>query len=216
VNIENGSAMTNPERISLATLLEPTHGRIKLEYIAHAAEQGAVFVYPTETIYGIGGLCNVKGVKEKILFIKQRPPKQPMILIAPDRSFFSKLPVLFSPSAERLARRFWPGKLTMVLPSPETEEGVALRVSNHPFINAIFRYFDQPLFSTSANISGKEYVNDPEKICLNFSGRIDVFIDAGFLPQSLPSTVVKIGTDDTVSIVREGAVSSQEIFEAFL
>jgi L-threonylcarbamoyladenylate synthase len=214
-NIENGSAMTNPDRIPLATLLESSHGRIKLELIAHAVKQGAVFVYPTETIYGIGGLWSVKGVKEKIILIKQRAPDQPMILIASDRSCFSKLPVLFPPSAELLARRFWPGKLTMVLPSPETEEGISIRVSNHPFIKEIFRYIDQPLYSTSANRTGKEYFNDPERIYSDFSEKIDFFVDAGPLPQSLPSTVVKIGDDDSISIIREGAVSSRDIFKTF-
>jgi L-threonylcarbamoyladenylate synthase len=207
--------MTNPDRISLATLLESSHGRIKLELVAQAVRRGAVFVYPTETIYGIGGLWSVKGVKEKILLLKQRTPHQSMILIAPDRSYFSNIPVLFLPSAELLARRFWPGRLTMVLPSPETEEGIAIRVSNHPFIKEIFRFIDQPLYSTSANLSGKEYFNDPERIYSDFSGKIDFFIDAGTLPQSLPSTVVKIGEDDSVSILREGAVSSVDIYKTF-
>jgi L-threonylcarbamoyladenylate synthase len=206
--------MTKPERIQLHTLLEKPRNRKKIEQIAEAVKRGAVFVYPTETIYGLGGACTIPEVKKKILAAKQRPADQPMILIAPDRTFFSKLPIVFPPPAERLARVFWPGMLTMVLPSMNTERGVAVRVSRHPFIKALFRYIDQPLFSTSANRGGEAYVNDPDLIYSIFFKAIDFFIDAGPLPLSPPSTVVKIGNNNMVTVLREGAVSLQDIFAA--
>ena len=206
--------MTKSERIPLNILLETTNGRKKFEHIAHAVRQGAVFVYPTETIYGLGGVCDVGGVKERILSIKRRASGQPLILIAPDRSYFLKLPVIFPPTAERLALEFWPGMLTLVLPSLSDERGIGVRVSSHPFMTEFFRYIDQPLFSTSANLSGEPYVNDPEKIYSIFSGEVDFFIDAGLLPPSRPSTVVRIGTDGTVTVLREGAVLSKDVFKA--
>ena len=206
--------MTKPERIPLHTLFEKPRNRKKLEHIADEVKQGAVFVYPTETIYGLGGAYNIPDVKKKILAAKQRASDQPMILIAPDRTFFSKLPIVFPPLAERLARVFWPGMLTMVLPSMNTEQGVAVRVSNHPFIKALFRYIDQPLFSTSANRGGEAYVNNPDLIYSLFFEAIDFFVDAGPLPPSPPSTVVKIGNNDMVTVLREGAVSLLEILAA--
>jgi len=203
--------MTKPERILLQTLLDPPRGNPELKRVARAVAEGAVFVYPTETIYGLGG---VPSVKEKICSLKGRFSDQPMILIAPDRSFFAKLPLVFPPSAELLARKFWPGRLTLVVPSRGVQEGIALRVSGHPFIKALFRHCDVPIFSTSANLSGSTYVNDPEGIFSVFSGKIDFMIDAGPLPASLPSTVVRIGHDNTVTVLREGAVPSRLIVEA--
>jgi L-threonylcarbamoyladenylate synthase len=214
VNIENVSAMTKPERIPLNSLLLSPRGRQKLKEIAFAARKGALFVYPTETIYGIGGLYNVKGVKDRLSHAKHKDPRQHFILIASQRSVFKRLPIIFMPSAEKLARKFWPGPLTMVLPSGSAEEGFAIRISDHPFIKAFFDYVDQPLFSTSANISGKEYINDPEVIFTCFAGKIDFFIDAGRLLQSRPSTVVRIETDNTVNIIREGEIPVRNILSA--
>lgn len=204
--------MTRLERIPLDTLLKGEHCQERLKHFAMAVKDGALFIYPTETIYGIGGVFNVPGVKENILLAKQKPPDHAMILIAPDRSFFSEAAVVFPPCAERLAQAFWPGMLTVVLPSPVTEQGIAVRVSRHPFITALFRYIDSPIFSTSANRSGEEYVNDIELIESLFVQTIDFLVDAGPLQFSLPSTVVRIGSDDTVTVLREGAVSSERIF----
>ena len=214
MNIENDLVMTKTERIPLKTLFESPRSRKKLEEIAHAVSKGSIIVYPTETIYGIGGAYNVHGVKEKIFSAKQRTVPQLMILIASDRSCFSRLPVTFPPSAERLARCFWPGLLTLVLPSPEQEQGIAVRVSGHPFIKGLFHHLDEPIYSTSANLSGKVYVNDPDLIYSVFSGAIDFFIDAGPLPSSTASTVVKIDGNNALSVLREGAVSLSNIERA--
>lgn len=206
--------MTRPERIRLDTLLDDTRSRGRLERIATSARKGALFVYPTETIYGLGGIFNIPGVKEKILQAKQKPHGHPMILIAPDRSFFEKIAVVFPTSAERLAQVFWPGMLTLVLPSPEVEQGIAIRVSRHPFITVLFRHINTPIFSTSANRSGDAYIDDPDFIFSVFSQTVDFFIDAGPLPPSPPSTIVKIGIDNTLSILREGTISNKQIINA--
>ncbi len=205
--------MTKPERILLQTLLDSPRGSEKLKSISAGIKKGALLIHPTETIYGIGGACNVPAVKERIFSAKQRPPDQPIILIASERKFFAKLPLVFPPFAERLAQAFWPGLLTLVLPSPEAAEGVAIRVSGHPFITMLFQHIEAPLFSTSANLSGESYVNDPDRIFSIFSEKVDFMIDAGPLPPSLPSTVVKIGNDNTVIVVREGAIPSGQIFK---
>jgi L-threonylcarbamoyladenylate synthase len=214
VGIENVLVMTKPERIPLRTLLETPRNGNKLKRIADAVKRGAVFVYPTDTIYGLGGAFNIPRMKEAILQAKQRSSQQPLICIAPDRSFFSKMHIIFPPAAERLAQAFWPGKLTLVLPSYEESDRCAIRVSRHPFITALFRLIDTPLFSTSANRSGEAYINDPDAIFSFFCGAIDFMIDAGPLPPSSPSTVVAVDHNNTVSVQREGAISSERVFEA--
>jgi L-threonylcarbamoyladenylate synthase len=213
-SIENGSAMTKAERIPLAALLETAGGRKNFERIALAAMKGAVLIYPTETVYGLGGVYGADGVKERIFSIKRRSTGRPLICIAPERSCFSVLPVAFPHAAERLAHMFWPGKLTLILPSTLESRGIGVRVSRHPFITEIFRYVESPLYSTSANISGEPYVNDPEAIYDVFSGRVDFFVDAGPLRHSRSSTVVSVGADGTVRIVREGAIPAGDIFNS--
>jgi L-threonylcarbamoyladenylate synthase len=200
------------ERIPLERLLIP-QGRRKLEDLAESVKQGAVFVYPTETIYGIGGMFGVQGVENRIFQVKQRPAENPFILIAADSSSFDSLHLLWPPSAVRLAAAFWPGLLTLVLPG-KTGIDTAIRVSPHPFIIALFTCLHTPVYSTSANMSGKPYVNDSNMIYEQFKNAVDFMIDAGKLAESLPSTIVRISLNNTVSILRQGAIDAQQIIKA--
>jgi L-threonylcarbamoyladenylate synthase len=202
--------MKSPERVPLHSLLS-TPASAHLRKIASAVDKGALFVYPTETIYGIGGSVTAPGMRERICLAKKRANDVPLIIIAPDRNFFRPLSLTFPPAAEKLARRFWPGMLTLVLPSPDHPDGIAVRVTDHPFITALFRYCTSPIYSTSANMSGKPYVNDPDAIFDQFANAINFMIDAGPLPSSLPSTVVRVGEDDTVTVLREGVIPGKKI-----
>jgi L-threonylcarbamoyladenylate synthase len=205
--------MMSPERISLHSLLIPdqTEPSERLRKIVAMIAGGAVFVYPTETIYGIGGSLSVPGVREKIFLAKKRDHAAPLIILASERKYFNRLPLIFPPAAESLAREFWPGMLTLVLPSALEPDGIAVRVSSHPFITALFRYCSAPIYSTSANMSGKPYVNDPDVIFSQFSGVVDFMVDAGPLPGSLPSTIVKVSENNEAEILREGVVPSGKI-----
>lgn len=208
--------MTPTDHFQLSDLL-PGNGEIAssegLRSIAERIRRGAIFVYPTETIYGIGGSQAVPAAKDRIFKAKRRAADNDLILIAPDRSFFSQIPLIFPSSAEKLAEAFWPGKLTLVLPLRNDAAGVAIRIVKHPFIEAIFRFLDAPLFSTSANISGEAYVDDPAAISALFAGKVDFMIDAGRLPESPASTVVKVGRDGAVEVLRTGAIGIGPIKE---
>ncbi len=202
--------MMPPERIALQPLLTPA-GSCRLAEIAARIEAGAVFIYPTETIYGIGGRYDRTDVYERILSVKERAADHPMILLGAKGNCFSTVDIVFPPSARHCAEVFWPGLLTMVLPSPSVPGGIAVRVSNHPFIVALAGIFIEPLFSTSANISGETYQHDPDIIYEKLGSRVDFMIDAGFLPPSLPSTIVRVSIDNEVTVVREGCIPAATI-----
>ena len=200
------------DRIPLASVLsgDSDIGR----GIAERIERGEVFVYPTETIYGVGGRADSGLVEARIKSIKNRSKQTPFILIGADIEQFSFLHVDFPENASRLAKRFWPGNLTLVLPAEGREHGVAIRISNHPFITALRKNFPLPIFSTSANISDRPYVNDPDEMYETFNGLIDFFVDGGVLPGSKPSTVVRVNLDGAVEILREGNIPRNEILQA--
>jgi L-threonylcarbamoyladenylate synthase len=187
-----------------------------LRCVAERAGNGEVFVYPTETIYGIGGRADSAAVEMRISAVKNRLKPSPFILLAADLESFSSYGITFPPEARMLARKFWPGNLTLVLPSKHHESGIGIRISGHPFVAALCREINMPVFSTSANISDKVYVNDPGEIFRTFDGKIDFFIDAGKLPGSMPSTVLKIGEDGSFEILREGTISRKQIVETFV
>jgi L-threonylcarbamoyladenylate synthase len=181
--------------------------------LANRVMKGAVFIYPTETIYGIGGRADSRAVEKHIRLIKERNKPSPFIAIAVDKQYLSSLGLQFPPKAELLAQKFWPGNLTLILPAYNAPDGIGVRVSNHPFISALFTTLNVPIFSTSANISDQPYANDPDAIFRMFDGKVDFMVDAGVLPESRPSTVVRVNGNDTVEILREGVVSKESVLK---
>jgi L-threonylcarbamoyladenylate synthase len=200
-----------PERIFLSTLLEGPSASVGLDAILKRIEAGEVFVYPTETIYGIGGRADNKDVERKILRAKKRPPGKSMILLAGNREMFIRFGVIFPYMADVLAKHFWPGNLTMVLPLKNSKETVGVRISGHPLIKAFYGNLEAPVFSTSANLNGQPYINDPDEIYSIFGDKIDFMIDAGALPSSPPSTVIKIVSDNKIELLREGVIPKEKI-----
>ncbi|MDP3947109.1 MAG: L-threonylcarbamoyladenylate synthase [bacterium] len=186
---------------------------------AKALRRGAVMLYPTETVYGLGcDARNTKGI-ERIYALKGRSGQKPFIVLVKDIAAAKRI-ARFSPNAKRLARKFWPGSLTLVLrtrkgalPARYFGKAVALRVSPHPFVRALFRHIDFPLVSTSANRSGKPATRSISALRRRFGEKtqgIDIIIDGGTLPRRKPSTVVDF-TGRTPRMVREGAISWKTI-----
>lgn len=199
------------DKITLDTILTGPAATKKLSQICDRIDAGEIFIYPTETIYGIGGRAGKEGVRQKIVNAKKRKLNRPMLLLADKKETFSQFNVDFPPAAQLLSGIFWPGFLTLVLPIKNTKQTLAVRVSNHPFIKSIFTRIKAPIFSTSANLSGNDYKNDPDEIFSIFSKRVDFMVDAGKLASSRPSTIVRVLPDNTVKIIREGAISAEEI-----
>jgi L-threonylcarbamoyladenylate synthase len=202
--------MMKAERIQLDSFLncKSTQYSTVLEKI----QAGAVFIYPTETIYGIGGNALDEQVVKRVLAVKKRPPENPFILIASEYSCFAPLQPAFSAASRCLADTFWPGPLTLITHCGRPACDVALRITSHPFITTVNNYCHFPLVSTSANISGEPYNPDPDIIYELFCQDVDFMIDAGVLPPSKPSTVVH-AFDDSVKVIREGAIARYDIEE---
>jgi len=203
--------MIQAERYTLSELLDSS---ARMAALAERVVAGALFVYPTETIYGLGGRADRATVRRRLVEAKARGKEQPLILVAGNREAFSFSGVEFPDAAERLAVRLWPGRLTLVLPTPAQGGTLGVRVSDHPFIQALTPHFSLPLFSTSANLSGTPYVGEPDTIFRIFAASTDFMIDAGVLPPSEPSTVVRVDRASRVEILREGAVSAAAVSAA--
>jgi tRNA threonylcarbamoyl adenosine modification protein (Sua5/YciO/YrdC/YwlC family) len=204
--------MKKPERYILSELLLPGTHQPAVAEIVEKINSGALFVYPTETIYGIGGIVT-DTVQDRIYRAKKRKPEHPLILIAGSYNAFLDLELVLNDTARRLADALWPGNLTMILRFGNSKETVGVRVSDHPFLQCIAnRGVVKPLYSTSANISTGRYVNDPEQIYTIFQDSIDFMIDDGILPQTMPSTIVDVSGDRPI-ILREGVIGKETIHE---
>jgi L-threonylcarbamoyladenylate synthase len=199
------------DRIEFDDIVKGVDAARNLRSVCDRILSGEVFIYPTETIYGIGGRADREDVARRIAKAKKRKFDRQIILLADDKNAFDKFDIEFPSAAQALAEGFWPGFLTLVLPRKNHNKTLGVRASNHPFVKAIYTLITVPIYSTSANMSDTEYKNDPEEIASTFSNSIDFMIDAGRLPPSAPSTIVSVSRENKVEILREGAILREDI-----
>jgi len=187
--------------------------------ISHLTER-RVLAYPTETVYGFGTAVDEESV-DALVRLKGRPPRKPFLLLIGDPAMVSRLGLHLTPVASRLAARFWPGPLTLVLPGGDhrvpdrlrgPEGGVAVRLTPHPALRRLLDAYGEAITSTSANrpgvppaMSSAEIVSQwPDAI---HRGLLHV-LDGGTLSPSPPSTVVDC-TGRRPRVIRPGALGAQ-------
>lgn len=193
---------------------------------AAVLEGDGLILYPTETVYGLGGTGSLES-NELIARIKRREGGRPLILLTPDLLTLSQYleGLEWTADAEALARRFWPGPLTLVIRCAGAapglvgpDGGVAVRVSPHPVVQAIFRYRRRPITSTSANPSGTEPARTLGQALALFEERDDLkpfsatifAIDGGPATDLMPSTVVSCMVSPP-RVLREGPIGTEII-----
>lgn len=185
---------------------------------------GHVIAYPTETSYGLG--CDPRDVKavSRIFKMKGRSDGKPVLLVAASIAQVTKVVDLsrFSPASRKtfnhLAKEYWPGALTIILPvkksaklarlvAPKGE--IAIRVSSSPFASTLAKRHGFPIVSTSANRAGQEPCRSLSAIMKAFPAdglTPDIILDGGSLPRRKPSTLVRILQDGDIEVLRLGAI----------
>lgn len=176
---------------------------------AHVIKSGGVIVYPTDTLYGLGGSPYFEHVKKKIYRIKKRSYSKPFPLIIGHRNMLEKLNLQVSHLANKLMDHLWPGPLTIIMPCNDGGN-LAVRLPNEPIAAMLSLMAETPIIATSANISGNPNSSDPEQIIFDIGFGIDLFLDAGILPFSLGSTIVAV-TKDEIKIIRSGQIPENKI-----
>jgi L-threonylcarbamoyladenylate synthase len=172
---------------------------------------GGVILYPTDTLYGLGADALSDAAVAKIYSIKERDEKKPMHAVVADMAMVEQYGVM-NGTAIHLAEKFLPGPLTLILKKKEgIDTGIASGIDT--FGIRIPRAFGRPFTTTSANISALASKQTVDEIIEQLGDRtamIDLVIDAGELPERLPSTIVDV-SGDTVAILREGAIAAKDI-----
>ena len=182
---------------------------------ARAAEvlrRGGLIIYPTETFYGLGALAASAPAVARLAALKLRTEGQPLPLVAADPAMARAAASAFPPLAERLAARFWPGPLTLVLPAapglpPEVagDGTVGVRVPGNALARELSRLAGGPITSTSANPSGGRPPTRPADLDPRLASLVDAVLDGGEAPGGLPSTVVAVEPAGP-RLLRKGAV----------
>jgi len=191
----------------------------KHEAISHALEilkRGGLVAFPTDTVYGVGALAFDAAAVESIYSAKDRPVEKAIPILIGGPEDLDKVTADIPPIAAKLAARFWPGPLTLVVSKhqrlPEVVSAaptVGVRVPDHPVARALLRAAG-PMAVTSANISGGPNPNTAGEVSRQLNGRIPLILDGGQTPGGVPSTVINcLGTEPV--ILREGPVTLKDI-----
>lgn len=201
--------------------MTPAGRRLELAAAAAALRQGGIVAYPTETYYGLGALWHRRDALRRLTAAKLRPLGKPLPLLAADRAQVEEVAGPVSPAAERLAARFWPGPLTLVLPAwprvpDEITAGsgtVGIRIPGSALARELAAAAGGALVSTSANPSGGPPPATAAELTPELVARIDGVLDGGPAPGGLPSTVVAWEAAGPV-LVRPGAVPWEAVLAA--
>lgn len=180
---------------------------------------GGLVAFPTETVYGLSADARNPRAVADLYAAKGRPSFNPLIAHVPDLAAATRHGV-FDESALRLARAFWPGPLTLVVPASEDCEvcdlaraglpTLALRVPAHPIARDLLEAFGAPLVGPSANRSGRVSPTSAEHVLADLDGRIDAVIDGGVCEVGVESTIVAC-LDGPPRLLRPGGISREEI-----
>lgn len=189
-----------------------------LDLAVNILRGGGVVAFPTDTVYGVGAHAFLPEAVSQLYWAKQRPVSMPVPLLLPDAAALEIVCVGIPPVAWRLAERFWPGGLSLVLrrsaalPDVLVAGGgtVAVRVPDYPPIAKLCERLGAPLAASSANRHGQPAPVTAGEVVAQLGDRIPLILDGGHCPGGEASTVLDLTVVPAV-ILRRGPVSAEEL-----
>jgi len=174
--------------------------------------RGGLVAFPTETVYGLAADATNPKAIERLNQVKGRPPEKPYSIhlhsAAQVQAFVTAIP----PLAAKLMERFWPGPLTIVMPSKEGKT-VGFRLPDHPVASAFLKACGVPVVAPSANRSGSPPPTDANEVLEALNGSFDCLLDAGPTQLGRESTVVEV-IDGRLAVRRVGAIDAAALLAA--
>jgi L-threonylcarbamoyladenylate synthase len=205
------------------TIIQPAKSGLSeaLEKASEIIKKGGVIAYPTETFYGLGAKFDDITALKKLYGIKHRSWNKALPLIIGEKGELDLIASAITGSAEKLADKFWPGPLTLLLPAkPYISEfitaktgKIAVRTPGKSFALDLARLLGFPITATSANISGMPPADNADDVIRYFNDALDLIIDCGKTPGGKPSTIVDASAEK-IRFLRAGAISIEDIFNA--
>lgn len=199
--------------------VDPRHpSREVLERAAALLRGGALVAFPTETVYGLGANALDPAAVQRIFDAKGRPSYNPLIVHVADAAGARRIAREWPERAARLAERFWPGPLTLVVPKrpeiPDIVTGgldtVAVRVPAHPVALALLRAVDLPIAAPSANPSTRISPTTAQHVAKALGDRVTLIVDGGPTSVGIESTVLDVSGDEPV-LLRPGAITPAQL-----
>ena len=181
----------------------------EVQRVAEELERGGLVAFPTETVFALAASADRPDALARLAEVKKRPAGRPFGLLIADRSDVERHVESVPAAAEALMESFWPGPMTLVLPSPGGG-AVGLRLPDHVLARAIIRAASCGVAATSANLSGEEPIISAELIAAEFGDRVELIVEDGSVPSGRASTVVRIDERGWWAL-REGEITGRQI-----
>jgi L-threonylcarbamoyladenylate synthase len=192
--------------------------QVEIDTAVQTLRDGELVAFPTETVYGLGANAQNPAAVRKIFAAKGRPENHPLIVHLDSPRFLHRWVREVSDTATKLAERFWPGPLTMVLPrAPNVhdvvtggQDTVAIRVPSHPMAQQLLTAFGGGIAAPSANRYGRLSPTRPEHVRDELGDAIKVILDGGECQIGLESTILAVNGSE-VRLLRPGAVTAGQL-----
>ena len=190
----------------------------EIEEAVEALRAGDLVVFPTETVYGLGANASDPAAVRKIFQVKGRPADHPVIVHLDNPRYLHRWVSNMPTAAEKLAARFWPGPLTLILPKAEKvndivtggQDSIGIRVPSHPIAQQLLTAFGGGIAAPSANRFGRLSPTKPEHVRDELGTAIQVILDGGESPIGLESTIVScLGNE--ARLLRPGFITRSQL-----
>ena len=191
------------------------------EKIGAELKNGKIIIYPTDTVYGVGGIITNEETIKNIYKAKDRSFSSPLIALISSADKIEEIAVINEKNRDKinkLIQAFWPGGLTIILESKKivppimisNGKTVGVRMPDHEAALKIIESAGGILPTTSANISGEVTPRSYEELDEKFKCRVDITVDGGKCPIGTASTIIDMSSEN-IKILREGAISQSQI-----
>jgi len=192
--------------------------KIQIDELENILKSGGVAIFPTDTVFGIGCLYGKDKALEKIFKIKNRPQYKKIPLLINNKKMVKEYINSFIPEdLELLINKFSPGGLTYIIKTKNkntkkysySDNSIAFRIPDSPYLLKVIKELNRPLFATSANISGSKEIKNLDLMIDTFSKKVDCIVK-GEIKKNIPSTIISF-TDKKPYFIRTGDISKNLI-----
>ncbi|MDD3374387.1 MAG: L-threonylcarbamoyladenylate synthase [Candidatus Omnitrophica bacterium] len=191
--------------------IEIDSNQIDLEKISQASaviQAGGLVVFPTETVYGVGANYFDPKAMQALREVKQRAEDKPFSVLIPTKEFFDDLAVPMDVSVYKIIDAFWPGPLTVVVPSRDGKT-IGLRMTSHPVASELVWQSRCVVAAPSANVEGDDPATNCDQALEKLEGLVEMAIDSGASEIGQASTILDLTSGR--KILRQGPISEQDI-----
>lgn len=192
----------------------------ELYEIISILKNNGIIIFPTETVYGIGGNALSNQVIDRIYEVKQRPRQKAVNIMLSNKNDIEKYAEITSDIEQKIIDNCMPGPITIILKKKNDScnyftaenDTIGIRIPNNKIISTILQNIDFPIIAPSANISGNPSGTDVVDIINDFENKVDAIIDGGKANLGLSSTIIQV-VNNEIKILRQGKITKDEILK---